>query len=133
MDRIPFGRPLLTGPAGNIGRVVGRVIQDLNFQLIKRIINQTGGLYDALGNRVFVEHGKLDGDAGQLVKFPHRLVYVVTVLEVEVEKNIAVEPIYGYRTEKGHICPSQQVSTWVMPQVIPHKYVFFRSTNLESA
>ncbi len=102
-DGIALGGPFFAGLAGDVGGVIGAVVENLNFELFQRIIDLAGGVDDALGDLVLVVHRQLNGDAGQLVKLALGLVVVVTVLQVEIDQNVAMEPIECHDREDGHV------------------------------
>ncbi len=49
-DGISLGGPFVARLAGDVSRVIGAVVQHLNFKLFQRIIDLAGGGDDPLGN-----------------------------------------------------------------------------------
>jgi hypothetical protein len=92
-DREPLGGHLLAGLGGDLGRVIGGVVEDLDFEPVERVIDGAARLDDALGDGVLVEHRELHGDPRQLVEVGLGDVAVVPVLEVEVDQHVTVEAV----------------------------------------
>ncbi len=84
----------LDNARGNFLGLVSRVVEDLNFEFFARVFDGADGIDEAVNDELFVEDGKLDGDAGQLFKVPGRVrVIVFAVLEVEVTHGVAVDAV----------------------------------------
>jgi hypothetical protein len=49
---------------------VGGVVEDLDFELFGRIFHRANGLNEAVDDKLLVEDGQLDGDAGQFLEMP---------------------------------------------------------------
>ena len=94
-DRVAQSGHLLARLAGDLGRVVGAVVQHLDLQLLARVVDLTGGLDDPLGDEVLVVHRQLHGHPRQLVEATGRQVRVVLVLVVQVNQHVPVEPVPG--------------------------------------
>jgi hypothetical protein len=52
---------------GNVGGLVGRVIEDLNLKFVLRVIQGGDGIEEAIDHMHLVEDGKLNGDEGHFV------------------------------------------------------------------
>ena len=94
-DRIPLGGPLLAGLAGDVRRVVGAVVQHLNFEPVEGVVDLAGGPDDSLGHRVLVVHRELNRHLGEHLEPALGLVHVVPVLHVEVHQHVPVHPVQG--------------------------------------
>src|ERR1019366_8197856 len=100
-DGMTQGGHLFAGLAGDVGGVVGAVVENLDFQFFFWVVNEAGSLDDALGNDVFVKHRQLDGDAGEFVEAIFGLITVVAVLEVEINQEITMQAIDGDDAQDG--------------------------------
>jgi len=73
--------------------VVCRIVQNLDFQLILRIIQSGYGFQKAVHDELLIEHGELDRHDGQFLEACFGLGLVITVLPVQVNDAQAVEAI----------------------------------------
>ena len=93
-DGCPERRVAVDDSAGHLLGLVGRVVEHLNFELFARILHGANGLDQPVDDKLLVEDGQLDGDAGQLVEMPRRIgIVVLAVLEVVVAHGVAVNAI----------------------------------------
>src|SRR5450631_1135754 len=81
---------------GNLHRVIGGIVQYLDFQLISGILEIATGLDQAIDDELLVEDGELQGDGRELCKMrlwlSHR---VLPVLVVAVNQLIAMDAVKG--------------------------------------
>jgi hypothetical protein len=75
--------------------LVGGVVEDLNFQLVLRIVDPGDALDEALGDVHLVEHRELHGDLGQLCELRRGLGRAALVLPVEIQQLRAVKAVDG--------------------------------------
>ena len=102
LDRIALGGPFVDGGLGDLGGVVGGVVEHLDLEPVERVVEQAGGVDDPLGDHVLVVHRQLDGDARELAsKCALGLVGVVLVLAIEVKQDVAVEAVEGRHQRAG--------------------------------
>jgi hypothetical protein len=109
LDGIALGGPFLAGTAGDFGRVVGGIVEDLDLELVEGVVEEAGGLDDALGDVVLVVHGELDGDAGEVGELAGGFVGVVAVLAIEVDEDVAVQAVEGYSAEDGGVGSDEEI------------------------
>ena len=87
----------------DIGSVVCRVVQDLNLQLIPRILDGTGTFDNPLDHVPFVEHGKLNGDGGQLVEVSQGFGMLAMMAIVDKDEQVTVEAIENHGPEHEYV------------------------------
>src|SRR5262249_11096138 len=94
---------------GDANRLVGGVIEHLDVELLFGVVKPAHRVQQSLDDELFVEDGKLHGDAWQLGKTPRRLGGAVPlVLVVEVNQHIAVDSIGRQQDEHREIGDQEQ-------------------------
>ena len=95
-DPVSQGLIKLYGRLGNFYRAVGGVVQNLNLQLVGRIVQVAAGLDQPVNDELLVEDGELHGDAGKFGEVRLGLARsVLAVLVVAVDQLIAMNAIEG--------------------------------------
>ena len=85
-------------------RLVGGVVQELNVELIFRVVDGADGFNQAVDDELLVEDGQLDGDAWQIGKVAGRVgIVVLLVLKVLVTHRVAVYAVQGQYDHYGEI------------------------------
>ena len=92
------GHATYTGE-NDIGGVVCRVVQDLNLQLIARILDGTGSFDNPLDHVPLVEHGKLNGDGGQLLEVSQGFGMLAVMAIVDKDEKVTVEAVENHGPE----------------------------------
>ncbi len=78
----------------DLGGFVGRVVEDLDLQLVLRIVDGADGLDKAVDDELLVEDGQLDRDPRQLFEVLGRIgVVVLAVFEIEIAERVAVHAV----------------------------------------
>ena len=103
LDGVALGGHLLDGLFGDVGGVVGAVVQNLDLQLVQRVVDLAGGADNPGGDRVLVVHRELDRHPREVLEAVFGLIPVVAVLEVQVHQDVAVEPVERHKRQHGHV------------------------------
>ncbi len=75
---------------------VGGVVEDLDFELLARILHGADRFNQAINDKLLIEDGQLDRDGGQFVEVAGRVgVVVLAVLEVLVRHGVAMDAVEG--------------------------------------
>lgn len=82
---------LLAEGGGDLGGLVGGIVDDLDVEEVGGVVDLGGGLDDTLGDERFVVHGELDGDAWECGEGGEGCGDVVAVSEVGEEEVESVE------------------------------------------
>ena len=83
--------------------VVCGIVQNLDFQLVLRIIQSGYGFQKAVHDELLIEHGELDCNDGQFLEAGLGLGLVVAVLPVQVNDAQAVKAVSGQADENQKI------------------------------
>ena len=67
-DGMAEGRIALDDGFGNYFGFVRGVVEDLDFEPVAGIVELTDGIDEAIDDKLLVEDGELDGDAGELLE-----------------------------------------------------------------
>ena len=63
---VEAGGVALDDGAGNLGGLVGGVVEDLDFKAVAGVVEAAAGFEQAMDDELLVEDGELDGDEGEL-------------------------------------------------------------------
>ena len=108
-DRMAQRRIALHNAAATSRRLVGRVVQHLDLQLVVRIIHGADGLHQAVDHELLVEDGQLHRDPRQFIEVPGRVgIVVLPVLEVEVAQRVAMNAIDRQDDHDGKVGEQQR-------------------------
>ena len=82
--------------AGDLLRLIGGVIQHLNLQPVRRVLELAAGINQAIDDELLVIDGKLHGDVRQIGEAPQRLFgCVLLMLVVQIDQLVTVHAIEG--------------------------------------
>jgi hypothetical protein len=84
---------------GDVGCLVGGIVENLDLQTILGVIELPDSLQQAADHKVFIENRQLDGDFRQLGEFPGGFWRGAPVLQEQVNDRITVEAV-GRQSEK---------------------------------
>ncbi len=93
VDVDAFGREAADRRLGNGPRLVGRVIEHLDFQQLARVIDAAHRIDQPIRDVHFVVERQLDGDSRQGTQRRERQRVLVPVPHVQVDQVIAVPPV----------------------------------------
>ena len=78
---------------GDVGALVGGIVEDLDFELIGGVVDVAGGLDDALSDEILVVHRELDGDDGEIGEASACAGEASACAVVEPDEPVAVEAV----------------------------------------
>src|SRR6185437_14934998 len=87
------------GVAGDDARghflgLVGRVIEDLDFELFARILHTADSLNEAIYDELLIENGELNGDMWKLVEEARRIgIVILTEFVIAIAEGVAVDAV----------------------------------------
>ena len=81
------------GPLSNFGRLVRRVVQDLDFEQLLRVVHLADRTDQPVRDVHFVEDGKLNGDWRQRRRQRHRARDPILVFHVKIHKVVPVPAV----------------------------------------
>ena len=104
LDGQPGGLYSPTSALGEGMGFVGRVVQNLNFQQLARIIDLGGLFKQPFDDVSFVINRKLDGDARKLAKAAGRLTgKLLAMLPVPADHFVTMQAVAGKHDQDGEI------------------------------
>ena len=80
------------GQLRDLPRLVGRIVEDLDLQLLARVLDLAHRVHQAIDDVHLVVERELDGDDGQLVERALRLRLLVFVLHVGLHQVVRCHP-----------------------------------------
>ena len=89
-------------------RLVGRVVQHLDFELVPRVVHLADRLDQPVHDVHLVVDGQLNGDGRQLVELAQRNRHLVPVLHVGVHQVVAVPPIASQNDQDEEVGGERQ-------------------------
>jgi len=88
---------------GDLARLVGGVVQDLDFQLLARVLDLAHGVDQTVDDVHFVVEGQLDRHDRQLVERTLGNWLFVLVLHVEIHQVIPVPSVHGQNQQDEEV------------------------------
>ena len=98
-DGVALGGHFFAGFAGDIGGVVGAVVEHLDFEFVLGVVDVARGVDDASATTSSLYIGNCTV-TGQFVEPAGGLVAVVSVLEIKVDQNVAMEAVEAATVQK---------------------------------
>src|SRR5580693_4210641 len=90
--------------ADHLNGFVGRVVENLNIQLVLRIFQPADAINQAVGDILLVEHRQLHGDARKVLKISSRLGRaLVAMLVIKINEDVAVHAVGGEQNQDDEI------------------------------
>ena len=103
-DGMAEGGVAVDDGGGDCRGLIGGVVEDLDFELVRRVLHGADGLNEAVNDELLVEDRQLDRDARQLREMPRRVgVVVLLVLEVLITHRVAVHAVEGKQNHHREI------------------------------
>jgi hypothetical protein len=96
------------GQLGDFTRLVGRIVEDLDFEELLRIVHLAHGLDQPIDHIHLVEKGQLDRHERERVVHPGRNRFVFLVLHVKIHKVIAMPAVHGENDQNEEIGPQRE-------------------------
>ena len=103
LDVEPARRLAANGELGNVARLVGRIVEDLDLEEIQRIVDRAHRVDEPIDDVHLVVDGQLDGDDRPLSDRRRRARNLVLVLQVLIDDEIAMPPVDAKDTEDEEI------------------------------
>ncbi len=93
--------------------LIGRVVEQLDVELLARIIHLADGFDEAIDHELFVEDRQLNGDGGQFLGAEEarrlaRFGAVLLVLVIKKDQDIAMDAVGGEHNEDEEVGDEQQ-------------------------
>ena len=103
----------------NLGRFVGRIVEDLDFEQLARVVHLADRIDQPVGDVHLVEDRQLDRDGRQYGQLRQRLGHVPLVFHVKIHKVIAVPAVDGQDAEHEKIRDEDQRISQVHKKMNP--------------
>ena len=99
----PRALPVLDPCGTQLVRAVGRIVEHLDLQPVRGVLQPARGVDDAVRHRALVEHRQLHGDARQLLEAGFGAEAVLAVLAEEEDQPVAVHPVGPDEYKQGEV------------------------------
>ena len=91
------------GELGDVARLVGRIVEDLNLEELERVVDRADRVDEPIDDVHLVVDRQLDGDDRPLTDRRRRARDLVLVLQVLVDDEVAVPPVDAKDTEDEEV------------------------------
>ena len=108
LDIETLGAITLRRQPGDVLRLVGRVVEDLDFELLFRVVHPADGLDQPVHHVHFVEERQLHRHRGPGLGIDRRRDFVPLVLHVKIHKVVAMPAVHGQDTQDEEVGPENQ-------------------------